>query len=170
MPDVTMRFATADDIPLLEAWDEQPHVIASTDEEDKDPWADELARDRAWAWTFIGEEDGRPFGVVQVIDPHLEDTHYWGDVEPDLRALDIWIGPPEDLDRGLGTELMTLALDFCFAAPAVTAVIIDPLERNTAARRFYERIGFREEGPRRFGNADCVVYRIERAEWVGRSR
>jgi aminoglycoside 6'-N-acetyltransferase len=168
MTDVTMRLATPADIPLLESWDEQPHVAASTGVDDIDDWADELARDTAWAWTFIGEEDGRPFGVVQVIDPHLEDTHYWGDVEPDLRAIDIWIGPPEDLGRGLGTRLMTLALDFCFAEPAVTAVLIDPLERNTEARRFYERMGFQEVGPRRFGDDDCMVYRIDRADWAAR--
>lgn len=162
---MTMRAATPADIPLLEHWDTQPHVIAATGDDDKEDWADDLARDHAWAWIFIGEEDGRPFGVVQVIDPHLEDTHYWGDVEPGLRAIDIWIGPPEDLGRGLGTRLMTLALDFCFAEPAVTAVLIDPLERNTAARRFYERMGFQEVGPRRFGDDDCIVYRIERANW-----
>lgn len=38
----------------------------------------------------------------------------------------------------------------------VTAVIIDPLERNTAARPIYERLGFSAVGPRRFGTDDCT--------------
>lgn len=168
MGTVTVRPATLDDVPLLEHWDEQPHVIAASGEDDVIDWPVELALDPAWSWTLIGEEDGRPFGVVQIIDPHEEESHYWGDTEPHLRAIDIWIGGVADLDRGLGTDLMNLALDRCFADDDVTAVLIDPLASNTAARRFYERIGFVEVGPRRFGEDDCMVYRFERERWEQR--
>mgnify|MGYP003467119708 CR=1 FL=1 len=36
---------------------------------------------------------------MQIIDPALEESHYWGDIGPDLRAIDIWIGSPGDLGR-----------------------------------------------------------------------
>lgn len=62
-----------------------------------------------------------------------------------------------------------LALDRCFRVPDVTAVVIDPLASNLAARRFYERLGFEEVGPRRFGEDDCVVYRMNRANWQQRA-
>ena len=168
MGTVTLRRARADDIPRLEAWDTQPHVIAATGDDDAIDWTEELSRDAAWTQTLIGAEDGRAFGVVQIIDPREEETHYWGDVEPHLRALDIWIGEAADLGRGLGTDLMRLTLERCFAAPDVTAVLIDPLESNVRARRFYERLGFVEVGPRRFGDDDCMVYRLERAQWEQR--
>ena len=37
------------------------------------------------------------------------------------------------------------------------------------ARGFYERIGFVQVGPRRFGSDDCMVYRLERDRWRDRS-
>lgn len=169
MGTVTLRPASRADVPVLESWDAQPHVIYATGSNEARDWPAELALDPAWSQVLIGEEDGRPVAVVCVIDPREEETHYWGDVEPHLRALDIWIGEPGDLGRGLGTTLMALALGHCFAPPDVTAVLIDPLESNVRARRFYERIGFVEVGPRRFGDDDCVVYRLERAAQESRS-
>ena len=44
---------------------------------------------------------------MQIIDPLAEPTHYWGEVEPNLRALDIWIGEKDALGRGYGTAMMT---------------------------------------------------------------
>jgi aminoglycoside 6'-N-acetyltransferase len=125
-------------------------------------WEAEITRDVDWQWNLIAEVEGRPIGVIMIIDPAREETHYWGSVESNLRALDIWIGPPEELGRGFGTEMMRLALDFCFANPAITGVLIDPLESNTRARAFYERVGFRFVEYRRFGMDDCAVYRLDR--------
>jgi aminoglycoside 6'-N-acetyltransferase len=169
MPYVSLRPATMADVALLTAWDRQPHVVAATGADDVSDWAQELSVAGLWTEHLIAEEDGRPVGIVQLIDPAHEETHYWGDCEPDLRALDIWIGEPTDLGRGLGTQMMRLALDRCFEEREVTDVIIDPLAANTGARRFYERLGFQEVGPRRFGDDDCVVYRIARAAWQGAS-
>jgi aminoglycoside 6'-N-acetyltransferase len=45
---------------------------------------------------------------------------------------------------------MRLALDRCFFSYDVTAVIIDPLESNLRAKRFYQRLGFHLIGDRTF--------------------
>jgi aminoglycoside 6'-N-acetyltransferase len=58
--------------------------------------------------------------------------------------------------------MMQLALERCFADPAVRAVLVDPLASNTAAHRFYERLGFRFVERRRFGADHCLVYRLDR--------
>lgn len=159
-----LRPATLADLELLQRWDEQPHVVDS-DPNDDWGWEQELARSPAWREQLIAEVDGRAIGFLQIIDPQLEDSHYWGDCAPNLRAIDIWIGETEDLGRGYGTQMMQLAIDRCFAPPAVTAIIIDPLESNVRARRFYERLGFRFVEHRRFHLDDCAVYRLERADW-----
>lgn len=91
--------------------------------------------------------------------------HYYGEVPNNLRAIDIWIGEASDLGRGYGTQMMQLALQRCFAPPEVTAVLIDPLASNVRAHRFYERMGFRFVERRLFGEDDCFVYRLERADW-----
>jgi aminoglycoside 6'-N-acetyltransferase len=161
---IALRPATLADLPLLREWDEQPHVIES-DPNDDWRWEVELRRDPAWREQLIAEVDGRPVGFVQVIDPAREDSHYWGEVPDGLRAVDIWIGDAADLGRGYGTRIMELALARCFAEPTVTGILIDPLASNTRAHRFYERLGFRFVERRRFGQDDCLVYRLERGDW-----
>lgn len=162
---IHLRAATPEDIDVLRHWDEQPHVVESDPNDDWN-WEAELARSPAWREQLMAEVDGRPVGFVQIIDPALEESHYWGDVPAGLRAIDIWIGEEADLGRGYGAVIMRLALDRCFADPAVAAVLIDPLASNTRAHRFYERLGFRFVEPRRFGQDDCFVYRLERAAYT----
>ena len=174
--DVRLRPATAADADLLAAWDREPHVITcSIDDPDAEvafggiPWREELEAQSDVSFYRIAELDGRPVGVMQIIDPHLEPTRYWGDIEPGLRAIDIWIGPKDALGRGIGTRMMTLALDACFADPGVRAIVIDPLNSNTDAHRFYQRLGFEPEGRRMFEEDDCLVLRLTRARWEART-
>jgi aminoglycoside 6'-N-acetyltransferase len=163
-PTVTLRYATPADLAVLRHWDEQPHVIAADPNDDWE-WETELRRSPSWRQQLIAELDGRRIGFIQIIDPEQEETHYWGDISSGFRAIDIWIGESSDLGKGYGTQMMQLALDRCFADPEVTAVLVDPLYGNAGARRFYERLGFRPTKPRRFGDDECVVYRLDRADW-----
>jgi aminoglycoside 6'-N-acetyltransferase len=129
-------------------------------------WEVELGRNPDWREQLIAELDGRPIGFIQIIDPEQEESHYWGNVAANLRAIDIWIGREADLGKGYGTKMMALALARCFDDPAVSAVLIDPLASNTRAHRFYERIGFRFLEPRRFGDDECFVYRLDRTDYM----
>jgi aminoglycoside 6'-N-acetyltransferase len=162
---IRLRPATIDDLPVLRRWDEAPHVVASDPNDDWE-WETSLRHHPSWREQLIAELDGEPIGFVQIIDPREEESHYWGDVPPDLRALDIWIGEARHLGRGHGTVIMRQALARCFATPGVQAVLIDPLASNERAMRFYERMGFDRGGPRRFGDDDCVVYRLDRDAWA----
>jgi len=159
---VRLRRATPADAGLLKRWDENGHVIAASGEDGDFDWDYELPREVPWRELLIAEEDGRPVGVLQIIDAAEEETHYWGEAEPNLRAIDIWLGEEADLGRGLGTTMMRLAIARCFADPKVTAILIDPLATNTRAQRFYASLGFREVERRLFGPDDCVVMRLER--------
>lgn len=170
---VVLRAAHEADIPMLERWDREPHIIAATSDDpdavaafgDHD-WRDEIARFDPGIWEYwIAELDGRPIGAMLMIDPRREPTHYWGEIEPGLRALDIWIGDAADHGKGYGEQMMRLALARCFADPSVAAVVIDPLASNTRAHRFYQRIGFVPERRRTFGEDDCLVHRLTRAAW-----
>ncbi len=160
-----LRPATRADIPLLKTWDEKPHVASAGGDGDWYDWDKEVPRDADWGELLVAEQDGRPIGVMEICDPAREPSHYWGEVEDNLRALDIWIGEESDLGRGFGTQMMQLAFNKCFADADVKAVIIDPLESNLRARKFYERLGFVFVEKRRFGDDDCAVYRLDRALW-----
>lgn len=163
---VTMRAATLTDEGILRQWDEQPHVLAS-DPNDDWAWEVELGRTPEWREQLIAEVNGRPIGFVQIIDPAREESHYWGAVPEGLRAIDIWIGEATALNQGYGSQMMEDALERCFAVPNVSEVLIDPLVSNTRAHRFYERLGFRFVEPRRFGDDECFVFRLTRANWTG---
>lgn len=163
---ITLRRATPDDRETLERWDRDPDVRAS-DPDDWWQWETELKRSAPGVEMLIAELGGRPIGFLQIIDPAREETHYWGDVAENLRAVDIWIGEPADRGKGYGSEMMHRALERCFEDPAVAAVLIDPLASNVRAHRFYERLGFRFVERRTFGDDDCFVYRLERTAYRG---
>ena len=174
MSALRLRHATLADVPMLQRWDKDPDVIAATSDDrtaetafDHIDWPAEIASDSDASVHLIAEKDGRPIGAMQIIDPHVEPTHYWGDCGENLRAIDIWIGSAADRNRGFGTEMMQLAIERCFASPEVTAILIDPLATNTDAHRFYKRLGFEFVERRFFGDDDCFVYRLERRKWRG---
>lgn len=161
-----LRPATPDDVPLLRKWDRQPHVaraVGADAGEERDWLGEWFPPLRGWLELLIAEHDERPIGVVQIVDPAEDETHYWGRVPHGLRALDIWIGEASDLGRGYGAELMELVIQRCFADPEVAAILLDPLADNVRACRFYERLGFRAVERRCFGDDECVVYRLDRS-------
>ncbi len=162
---ISLRSATLADAALLRHWDAQPHVIAADPNDDWN-WETELRHNPTWREQLIAELAGRPIGFIQIINPAQEDSHYWGDVPNNLRAIDIWIGEAADLSQGYGTAMMRLALACCFIDPSVTVVLVDPLTNNTRAHRFYERLGFKFLEHRRLGDDDCSVYQLSRTDWA----
>ncbi|MTB52207.1 GNAT family N-acetyltransferase [Lewinella sp. W8] len=161
---VRFRPATPEDRAMLEVWDRDLAVFNS-DPDDSWDWERELAHDPDWREQLVAMEGERPIGFVQIIDPEFEETQYWGPMASGFRAIDIWIGAAEDRNRGCGTAMMQLALHRCFASPEVQTVLIDPLLTNTAAQRFYRRLGFKEVGRRQFDDSDCLVFQLDRSGW-----
>jgi len=159
--EVVLRPATPEDCTLLRHWDAQSHIVAAKADDDW-RWEVELHKTPDWREQLIAEVDDRPVGFVQIIDPAREESHYWGTVPRDLRAIDLWIGEAYDLGQGYGTQMMQRAIVSCFADPTVSAILVDPLAGNTRAHRFYERLGFQFVERRRFGPDDCFVYRLDR--------
>lgn len=165
---ITLRKATLNDLEILQFWDTQEHVVAS-DPDDNWNWKEELLRDPSWRLQCIAELNGRPIGMVQIIDPAKEDTHYWGNIGPGKRAVDIWIGDANNLGLGYGTEIMRQTLNICFEDQEVHEVLIDPLETNTKAINFYKKQGFVFLERRKFDNHWCHVLYLERGSWENRT-
>lgn len=160
-----LRPASIKDLELLKYWDTKQHVI-DCDPEDDWNWEIELGRNPAWREQLVAELDQEPIGFIQIIDPSLEETHYWEDVEPNKRAIDIWIGEESNLNKGYGTIMMELAILRCFQNPSIDGILIDPLKSNTKAHRFYERLGFEFVEERAFGEDACYVYELKRNQYI----
>ena len=64
--------------------------------------------------------------------------------------------------------MMKLAINRSFADKKVTAIIIDPLETNKGAIRFYKKMGFQFVEKKTFGESNCLVYKLSREDWEGK--
>ncbi|MEM9534001.1 MAG: GNAT family N-acetyltransferase [Pseudomonadota bacterium] len=159
---VTLRPATPADQPLLERWDREPHVREAGIEDW--PWAEELVA-APWRESFIAQLAGEPFGFLQIMDPAGDPGQYWGNVGAGFGAIDLWIGDPQRLGQGYGSQMLKQALALSFARDGVQAVLLDPLASNVRAHRFYRRFGFRFVEERWFDEDRCCVFRLDRADW-----
>jgi len=164
---IQLRNATINDLALLKVWDEQKHVIDSDPNDDWN-WGYELSRELEWREQLISEINGEAIGFIQIIDPAKEETHYWGEIAENKRAIDIWIGEEKNLGKGYGTQMMLLALERCFMNTNVDEVLIDPLESNVKAIHFYKKIGFQFVEKRIFGEDKTDVYAMSRERWRSR--
>ncbi|MCK8520467.1 acetyltransferase [Aquimarina sp. D1M17] len=158
---ITLRPATIEDLELLKYWDTKQHVI-DCDPDDEWNWDIELSRQPKWREQLVAELNKEPIGFLQIIDPYLEETHYWGQVEKNKRAIDIWIGEESNLNKGYGSIMMKQAIQRCFENPKVEGILIDPLKTNTKAHKFYKRLGFEFIEERKFNEVFCYVYELRR--------
>jgi aminoglycoside 6'-N-acetyltransferase len=138
------RPVTERDLPLLAAWLARPHVARWWD----DP--KELQHivghiDSISVEPFIIELNGRPIGYIQSYDPHLEDDHPYQDQPTGTLGIDQFIGEPELVGLGHGSQLIAEFVEQLFEE-GVPRVIIDPDPDNSAAIRCYEKAGFRRLG------------------------
>jgi aminoglycoside 6'-N-acetyltransferase len=71
-----LRHAKPSELTILRYWDTKPHVIAATGDDDVFDWELELSRNPDWRELLIAEHTGRPIGMIHIIDPAREETHY----------------------------------------------------------------------------------------------
>jgi aminoglycoside 6'-N-acetyltransferase len=159
---ITLRPATHADIPLLEQWDDEP-VVAASDPNDDWDWPQTLAAEGLD--NFVAELDGRPIGFIQITDLVRDASRYWGPPQAGFMAIDIWIGEPDARGQGHGRAMMQLAIQRCFADPAIHTILVDPISDNTDAIAFYRRLGFSFLEHRRFGDDTCAVHQLTRTQW-----
>ena len=160
---VIFRAATIDDSYLLKNWDLDEAVEYSGGDDDSYDWDYELPRNVDWREFLIAEVDAVPIGMIVLIDALREESHYWGqDVPTDSWAIDIWIGDQEHRSKGYGALMMQQALQRCFVNHGASSVLVDPLQSNHRAIKFYRRVGFTDVGPRQFENDDCLVMSMTR--------
>jgi hypothetical protein len=80
----------------------------------------------------------------------------------DLAILQKWDEEPHVIESDPNDDWQW---EHCFASLDVKAILIDPLESNERAHRFYERLGFQFLEKRQFGEDRCFVYQLNRDNW-----
>ncbi|MCC2605554.1 GNAT family N-acetyltransferase [Planctobacterium marinum] len=159
-----LRPASIADLEVLQWWHQQAHVVDAGSDAHYN-WQKELQRKPQWREQLMAEEDGQPIGFLQIYDPYDDEAQRWGNVSRRLRAIDIWIGEAENLNKGYGTQMMQLAMALCFANPDVHALLVDPIANNIKAQRFYARLGFKFVESKKIQGESCYVLKIRRDQY-----
>lgn len=114
--------------------------------EERMRWFEEQAHADDAHWFTIYQLD--PFRPIGTTDLFSIDQRYG------TAQFGMLIGEEDARGIGLGTEVVTLMLDFAFTALGLHSVMLSVSEYNLAGRRAYERAGFKEMGRRR--EADMI--------------
>jgi aminoglycoside 6'-N-acetyltransferase len=130
-------------LQMLAHWLAEPHVRQWWGDPDVELELIRTGRETGEADGYVGLVDGAPAGYVQSWEP----LKFVG-VEPWIAELpaatvgvDIFVGPPELLGRGVGTRLIA-AFVARLRAQGRRRIVIDPDARNIRAIRAYEKAGF----------------------------
>jgi aminoglycoside 6'-N-acetyltransferase len=134
---VTLRPATADDIPALAAIRAEPEVYQWW--RGGDDLAESVAEDldEPGSHPLAIEHDGRVIGAIQ----------WSAEEEPDYRhaTIDIYLDPALH-GRGLGTDAVRTLVRHLITEHGHHRITIDPALENAAAIRSYTKAGFRPVG------------------------
>jgi aminoglycoside 6'-N-acetyltransferase len=86
-----------------------------------------------------------PVGYVQYYPLSQEEGRSYTVTDIDgVFGTDIFLGEPELWNRGLGTKVMSLLLDYIRESFNALSVVIDPQVSNLRAIRCYEKVGFKK--------------------------
>ncbi len=153
------------DLPQVEAWLRAEHVA--------EWWRDpleiavekrrEALEGRREVDHYVILEDERPLGMIQTyrVGHHAE----WGELigaEPEAAGVDLFVGEPDAVGRGLGPEILQeFARTIAFARPETTALVATVEEANRRSWRAFEKAGFRHV---RDVEEDGLPHRLMRLE------
>jgi aminoglycoside 6'-N-acetyltransferase len=142
------------DYELFVRWRNEPHVAEwwNTDD-DPVPMTLEHARAEygphadAWVSACIIAVAERPVGFVQFYpwSDEPDEAREMGVPDPDSSyGLDIFIGEPDMVGRGVGSMVVALVARYVFGTAGANSVALLTPVGNERAHRAYERAGFRK--------------------------
>lgn len=152
-------------IPLLRRWLKEPHVAEfwqeTADEEEFRKKFLETSPERGVV-PFIISINSKPVGYIQYYDACKVGGGWWPDAKLGTFGVDQFIGDPELIGRGFGTEIIRNFVHKLFLDLKVTEIITDPDPKNKRAIRAYEKVGFKTVGEVKTPGGDALLMRIER--------
>ncbi|MFI5411274.1 GNAT family N-acetyltransferase [Kaistia sp. UC242_56] len=138
----SFRKATIYDLPLLAAWQSNPHVRAWWGSGEPYSAAD-LADPRVARW--IVSTRGRPFAFMQDYTVHGWEDHHFFKLPNGSRGIDQFIGEPKMMGLGHGSAFIGARMRalFDFGVPVIAT---DPHPANERAIAVYKKLGFEPIG------------------------
>lgn len=97
----------------------------------------------ASAW--LGWNEAGPAFLLECYDPAHDEIGRHYPVQPGDRGMHLLLAPCERPIPGFSLQAMRAVLDFIFADPAASRVVVEPDLRNAGIQRLNQRAGFRRE-------------------------
>lgn len=147
---VTLRLMTDDDLPMLHAWLNRPHIVEWWGGEEERPSLAEVQEyylpssmaDKG-VTPYVAMLDEEPIGYAQSYIALGSGDGWWKDeTDPGVRGIDQSLANAAQLNKGLGTMLVRALTELLFQDAAVTKIQTDPAPKNYRAIRCYEKAGF----------------------------
>jgi aminoglycoside 6'-N-acetyltransferase len=141
--EITLHRVTDADLPLLHRWLAEPHVRAWWGDPDEEIALIREGEASGESEGYVAHEAGEPVAYLQSWRPTAHDEEEWFATVPhDAVGIDMFVGPPERIGRGVGPRVLR-AFARHLVARGATRLIIDPDAANTRAVRAYAKAGFR---------------------------
>ncbi len=140
---ITFKPLKESDFQLIYTWIQQPHIKQWWS--DPEEWDQFVAKYQQkitseYRGCFIILSDTTPIGYIQWYNANKFPE--WPHEPEGTYGMDLFIGNPDFLGKGLGTEIVKLFTQMLFKKPAVKRIIINPDVNNLAAIRCYQKAGF----------------------------
>ena len=153
MPEFAFVRLSESDVELSRRWLLEPHVRRWwNDDPDETNYPEGTIDD--WLKAVRGEDPtdmfvirmaGRPIGVIQSyrVDAYPDYVEEVGELSEPAFSLDVFIGEPDLIGKGIGPALLRAFLREAFERYGLDYAVIGPARSNAAAIRAYEKVGFR---------------------------
>jgi RimJ/RimL family protein N-acetyltransferase len=141
--DLVLKLLERIDLQNVAPWFEQPHVRRWWDSGTGEI-ASHLLEPHVAA--YLIRDRGQPVGYLQLYHANPDDFWQAHTLPVETFGLDLFLGPPDALGRGLGVRAIRLALDHLRRQPGVARIQIDPSPDNERAIGTFARCGFRLAG------------------------
>lgn len=167
MPDpvISFRPLVADDVGILRAWLEAPHVRRWWRGDRTDEVIRAVEAGGVETGARIVEVDGVPLGYIRGYRALAHPEGFWDGIEnvtDATMAIDFLIGDPERENRKLGRAMIRDFVIQLFEDPLVDRVVADPARDNWPANIALKRVGFRDRGAIRKPGVNAMLLTLAR--------
>lgn len=147
--EIILRPLSDEHLPLLYKWNADPEVLYWTESGkdivrsyDKETVHKIYGGVSQNAFCFLIEADGLPIGECWLQRMNLKNVIAMYDSSVDVRRIDIAIGEKGYWNKGIGSEFITMVIDFAFNVEHVDVLHCFNEDYNPRARRMWEKNGF----------------------------
>ncbi|WP_243522722.1 GNAT family N-acetyltransferase [Bacillus pseudomycoides] len=147
---LSIRYVTENDVKILSKWLTTPEVLQYYEGRDN-PQSLEQVRKKFISYSIsdvkrcLVEYAGKPIGFIQIYPVDSKWKNLYGYVEnQNIWGMDQFIGDIAYWNKGIGTELVKVAITYIIDVLEAEAIAMDPRTGNERAIRCYEKCGFQK--------------------------